>query len=174
MGEYPQETTALSHKTYSGDTMDLASQTQRNLTKRNFASSMNGSQPPYHPSLGQAFSNTPNKFPSFGMVVAGDHARISAETGTKEPVVDTGLEYESLSGPSQHVLRAYHVDGLSNGGYNLAFIAGAALIFAGLDFPFFDTIVDKIKGVIERPKPFAQALALGGGTFLVATSMGSD
>ena len=153
--------------------MDLASQTQRNLTKRRFASSVNGSQRPYHPSLGQAFSSTANRFPSFGMVVSGDAERVAAETGTKAPVVDTGLNYEYLSGPSQHVLRKYHVAGLSSDGYNIAFIAGVGLIFAGLQFPFFDVVTDKIKDVIRRPRPVAEALALGAGTFLVATSLGS-
>jgi len=169
----PHQTTALSHETYSGDIMDLASQTQRNLTKRRFASSVNGSQRPYHPSLGHAFSSTANRFPSFGMVVSGDAERVSAETGTKEQVVDTGLNYEYLSGPSQHVLRQYHVADLSSTGYNLAFIAGVGLIFAGLQFPFFDAVTDKIKEVIRRPRPVAEGVALVAGTFLVGTSLGS-
>ena len=78
--------------------MDLASQTQRHLTMRGFGSTHNGSQPPYHPSLGQEFSSTPNKFPSFGMVVAGDAQRVAAETGEKVEQVDSGLNYGELSG----------------------------------------------------------------------------
>ena len=107
------------------------------------------------------------------MVVSGDAERVSAETGESELIVDTGLDYDGLSGPSQHVLRAYSVEGLSTGGWDFAFVAGTVLIFAGLQFPFFDTVTDKIKEVIRRPRPVAEALALGAGTFLVATSLGS-
>ena len=148
--------------------MDLASQTQRHLTMRGFGSTHNGSQPPYHPSLGQEFSSTPNKFPSFGMVVAGDAQRVASETGPKEQQIDSGLNYGELSGPAQHVLRKFSVEST---GVGLGFFGGLALIYAGLDYPFAPEVIARIKDI--RLKEAGRVLAIGTGAYLVATSGGS-
>lgn len=135
---------------------------------RGFGSTPNGSRAPYHPSLGHAFSSTPNKFPSFGMVVAGDAQRVSAETGPKVEQVDSGLNYGELSGPAQHVLRKFSVEST---GVGLGFFAGLALIYAGLDYPFAPEVIARIKDI--RLKEAGRVLAIGTGAFLVATSGGS-
>jgi len=149
--------------------MDLASQTQRHLTMRAFGSTSNGSQAPYHPSLGSAFSATPNKFRSFGMVVEGDAARVASEKSSASTVAaDTGINYDGLSGPAQHVLAAHAK--MSQGGMSIGLAAGALLIYAGLDFPFAENVIKGIKN-IKLDRAFRGA-ALVGGAVLVGQNMG--
>ena len=153
--------------------MDLASQTQRNLVKRAYGSTMNGSLAPYHLSLGTAFSNTPDRFPSVGTVVQGDKDRITAEMGEQDVMVDTGLDYTNLSGSAQRVMRSQHLAGLSTSGVNLMLVGGALLIFAGLDFPFARPIIDKAKEIFNQPKPLLQGAAVVGGAAMVASGWGA-
>ena len=137
---------------------------------RAFGSTPNGSQAPYHPSLGSAFSATPNKFRSFGMVVEGDAARVASEKSSASTVAaDTGINYDGLSGPAQHVLAAHH-EKMSAGGVSIGLAAGALLIYAGLDFPFAENVIKGIKN-IKLDRAFRGA-ALVGGAVLVGQNMG--
>lgn len=148
--------------------MDLASPTQRHLTMRGFGSTHNGSQPPYHPSNGKEFSSTKDKFPSMGMVVAGDAHRAAASRGKSKPVQDSGLDYENLSGPAQHVLRHYS---LSQTGIGLGLTTGLLLVYAGLDFPFAKESIRALKN-IKLDRAFRTAALVGGGV-LVAQNVGA-
>ena len=148
--------------------MDLASPTQRHLTMRGFGSTHNGSQPPYHPSNGKDFSSTKDKFPSMGMVVAGDSHRVAADTGAPKVSQDSGLDYSTLSGPSQHVLRHYS---MSQAGWGLGLTTGLLLVYAGLDFPFAKESIRALKNV-KLDRAFRTAALVGGGV-LVAQNVGA-
>jgi hypothetical protein len=150
--------------------MDLASQTQRHLTMRAFGSTPNGSQPPYHPSLGSAFSASRNKFRSLGMVVEGDAARVASEKASTSTVTaDTGLDYEGLSGPAQHVLAMHHPK-MATTGVTAGLAAGVLLVYAGLDFPFAENVIKGIKN-IKLDRAF-RSVALVGGAVLIGQNMG--
>ena len=152
--------------------MDLASQTQRNVVKRAYGSTMNGSTAPYHPSLGHAFSSTPNKFPSLGTVVAGDKQRILAGIGNAPEMVDSGLDYTDLSGAAGKLVRRNRVAQMGADGIGLGVVIGGLLIFASLDFPFARPIIDKGKEIFDQPKPLLQGIGLVAGTALVANGLG--
>jgi hypothetical protein len=152
--------------------MDLASQTQRNVVKRAYGSTMNGSMQPYHLSLGSAFSNTPDRFPSMGMVVAGDQQRILSGIGQAPMAVNTGANYSGLSGPAQHVLRDHHVAKLGTGGISLMLVGGVVILLAGLDWPFARPIIEKAKQIIDQPKHVLQGIAIVTGTGMIVSGMG--
>lgn len=151
--------------------MDLASQSQRNVVRRAYGSTMNGSMAPYHLSLGSAFSNTPNRFQSMGSVVAGDKQRILSGIGQSPLMVDTATDYSNLSGPAQHVLRGHNLSKLGTSGINLLTITGALVLFAGLGFPFASFVIEKGREIIDKPKPVVQGMAIVTGTIMLASGM---
>ena len=152
--------------------MDLASQTQRYTIKRAYASTMNGSMPPYHPSVGRDFSGTANRHQSFGMVVAGDASRVSSDLGPKPVVLDTGLDFSDLDGVNANMYRSLAMGAVNTSAtVNLGVVVGVALVFAGLDFPLARPIYQKAKEIFQRPKPLIQAGLIATGAMLTAGSM---
>ena len=152
--------------------MDLASQSQRNVVKRAYGSTINGSMKPYHLSLGNAFSNTPDRFPSMGMVVAGDQQRILSGIGQAPVHVNTGANYSGLSGPAQHVLRSHSVAKLGTGGISLMVVGGVIILLAGLQWPFARPLIEKAREIIDQPKSVLEGLAIVAGTGMIVSGMG--
>lgn len=129
---------------------------------------LNGSMPPYHPSLGKAFSGSPNKF-GLGNIVNEFYA-----DGVVEPIVPAPGKSGFL--PRPHLednynfidytdMRAGDFQGLfpSFQGANLPVLIGAAMIYVGAGAPGYKPVVKQAKKIIDKPEKYVRTAAMASG-----------
>ena len=141
--------------------MNLASQTQRNVTMQGFGALSNGSMAPYHSNLNGAFLGSADKFQHFGTYVEGDASRIAAESGPSysDGLHDSGLDLSGYSGHMQTQIRNFSGPASNIIGPATTSILGIVLIYSALDFPLGEEVIDMVKGIIKRPKAVARTVA---------------
>lgn len=136
--------------------------------RRKMGRSLNGSMPPYHPSLGKAFSRSANRF-NLGNIVNEFYA-----DGVVEPIVPSVDKSGFL--PQPHLedkynfidytdMRAGDFQGLlpSFQSANLPVLIGAAMIYVGAGAPGYKPVVKQAKKIIAKPEKYIRTAAMASG-----------
>lgn len=144
--------------------MNAASRNQARAVMKAIGSSPNGSMKPYHPSLGQAFSATPNRL--------GDIVSEFYTDGTTAPMVPE--EGGSMFYPAPNGNDKYNTIDYSNitkADLGLGFLPafesinapaaiGLGLIFVGAGFPGYKFFVRQARKVIDKPEKYVRNTAM--------------
>jgi len=147
---------------------NTSSQNQSVVMRRKMGRSLNGSMPPYHPSLGKAFSRSANRF-GLGNIVDEFYA-----DGVVEPIVPSADKSGFLRQPHLEDkynfidytdMRAGDFQGLipSFQGANLPVLVGAAMIYVGAGAPGYKPVVKQAKKIISKPEKYIRTAAMASG-----------
>jgi len=147
---------------------NTSSQNQSMVMRRRMASHLNGSMPPYHPSLGKAFSGSANRF-NLGNIVNEFYA-----DGVVEPIVPAPGKSGYLRQPHLEDnynfidytdMRASDFEGLlpSFEKANLPVLIGAGLIYVGSGAPGYKAVVKQAKKIINKPEKYVRTAAMASG-----------
>lgn len=147
---------------------NTSSQNQSVVMRRKMGRSLNGSMPPYHPSLGKAFSRSANRF-GLGNIVDEFYA-----DGVVEPIVPSADKSGFL--PQPHLedkynfidytdMRAGDFQGLlpSFQSANIPVLIGAAMIYVGAGAPGYKPVVRQAKKIIAKPEKYIRTAAMASG-----------
>lgn len=146
---------------------NTSSQNQSVVMRRKMGSSLNGSMPPYHPSLGKAFSNSANKF-GFGNVVNEFYPEdvgmpivpAPGESGyPRQPHLEDNLnfiDYTDLRASDFGIIPAFE-------SANLPVLIGAGLIYVASGAPGYRPVVKQAKKIIRKPEKYVRTAAMFSG-----------
>lgn len=147
---------------------NTSSQNQSVVMRRRMGANANGSMPPYHPSLGKAFSRSANRF-GLGNIVDEFYA-----DGVVEPMVPSADKSGFLRQPHLEDkynfidytdMRAGDFQGLipSFQSANLPVLVGAAMIYVGAGAPGYKPVVKQAKKIISKPEKYIRTAAMASG-----------
>jgi len=136
---------------------NTSSQNQSVMMRRNMSSSSNGSMPPYHPSLGKAFTATANRLGSIVPVSPPE---------TKHPYLPTPqlddnynfIDYSNIRKGDLGFINIGPVDNL-----NVPALVAFGLIYVGSGMPGYKAVVRQAKKIIAKPEKYIRTTAMVSG-----------
>ena len=157
--------------------MNAASRNQARAVMKSIGSLPNGSMKPYHPTLGKAFSSTPNRL--------GDIVDEFYTDGTTAPL--TPPEGGEMFYPPLNPNDKYNTIDYSNitkadlglGAFALESIntpamIGLALIFVGAGFPGYKYVTKQVQKVIDKPEKYVRNTAIISGLAILVAGGGAQ
>jgi hypothetical protein len=146
---------------------NTSSQNQSVVMRRKMGKSVNGSMPPYNPSLGKAFSSSANRF-GLGDIVnqyyTGDAKPIVPSVDKSGFVRQPHLE-DKYNFIDYTDIRAGDFQGLipSFQSANLPVLIGAAMIYVGAGAPGYKPVIKQAKKIISKPEKYVRTASMASG-----------
>jgi hypothetical protein len=147
---------------------NTSSQNQSVMMRRRMGAKSNGSMPPYNPSLGKAFSSTPNRL---GNIVPQFFppdldAGPGVPTPTKHPFLPTPhlddkynfIDYSKIRKGDLGFINLGPVDNL-----NVPALVAFGLIYVGSGAPGYKAVVRQAKKIIAKPEKYIRTTAMVSG-----------
>ena len=147
---------------------NTSSQNQSVVMRRKMGRSLSGSMPPYHPSLGKAFSRSANRF-GLGNIVDEFYTDGVVEPGVPSAGKSAFLPQPHLEDKYNFIdytdMRAGDFQGLlpSFQSANLPVLIGAAMIYVGAGAPGYKPVVKQAKKIIAKPEKYIRTAAMASG-----------
>tara|TARA_Y100001972_G_C7641129_1_gene322104 strand:+ start:357 stop:839 length:483 start_codon:yes stop_codon:yes gene_type:complete len=150
---------------------NTSSQNQSVVMRRKMSRNLNGSMPPYHPSLGKAFSNSANKFglgnivnefypDDVGMPIVPDPGKSGYPP---QPHLERNLnfiDYTDLRASDFGIIPAFQ-------SANLPVLIGVGLIYVASGAPGYRPVVRQAKKIIRKPEKYVRTAAMATGVAIL-------
>ena len=143
--------------------MNAASRNQARAVMKSIGSKPNGTMKPYHPSLGKAFSATPNR-----MSDVVDEFYTDGTTAPERPIEGGDMFYPPLIPNDKYNTIDYSnitqadlgLGALALESINTPAVIGLGLVFVGAGFPGYKFVTKQVPKVIDKPEKYVRNTAM--------------